>query len=413
MASVGSGDKTFGHLSQELQLMVTDYLPYEDKIKLVDIFPPVINQIDTFDTSKIAELYDDKVLRVTDCVKLFNKLTKVKRVLFTSHIGRTINKRLLEAISKGTNKDIRDFILMEALDFDDGMCFDECVLAYIRNVLKSNPNYDTSGLNYVFRLFDDDGGDQDCVVVKLINENPDLKLKLHLFTDCYDPMFLADGRIRKMITVLEVSEQNGDNDLLQEFILPSVGHLIYKFDLKYEEIDSLTDQLEKILKQVPNITKLTLSLAYERMSDFEQFTHCLLSLTNLEELELNQRRTLTDRELQILVPLLLAPREDDLVKLTVAFSMDIGSVFNMNIKPGFKLLRFQDSGFELIVKKNHILIKHMRLSLIDTFNKFPSVKYVDVVTKNKKYIKQLKRDIRLIRKGLPRNRSLTLTVLDD
>ena len=31
--------------------MITEFLPLEDKIKLVDVFPPVIDQIDVFDTN--------------------------------------------------------------------------------------------------------------------------------------------------------------------------------------------------------------------------------------------------------------------------------------------------------------------------------------------------------------------------
>ena len=56
------------------KLMVTDFLPLDDKIKLVDTFPPVIGQIDVFHVNR------DTPGGVDGQVQLFNKLYNVKRI---------------------------------------------------------------------------------------------------------------------------------------------------------------------------------------------------------------------------------------------------------------------------------------------------------------------------------------------
>ena len=58
-------------------LMVTEFLPLDDKMKLVDTFPPVIGQIDIF------RFYHDILSRGRQ-VQLFNKLYNVKTIKITS-----------------------------------------------------------------------------------------------------------------------------------------------------------------------------------------------------------------------------------------------------------------------------------------------------------------------------------------
>lgn len=225
MVSKRKVDKNFGHLSQELQLMVTDYLPYDDKIKLFDIFPPVISQIDTFDTSKYARSYGRSVSQaeVAKSIESCDKLTKVRKVVYPGPYDET-DESLLEVISRSTNKDIQCFKMIG--DGPPGN-FDVCALNYIKNILRSDPSFDASRIDYVFTIEDR---------INLLRDHPQLKLKLTFFDHSSDhQQHLTDDKIRNMITVVDSSGDN-NNDPLQQFILPSVDHIILFFSLVYDEI---------------------------------------------------------------------------------------------------------------------------------------------------------------------------------
>lgn len=225
MVSLKSSDKNFGHLSQELQLIVTDYLPYVYKIKLVDIFEPIISQIDTFDTTLFNVPDGSSVVETENGVKLFQKLTRVKKVLFPRW-PKKVDKLLLSTISKSNNKNIKSFIFKYRPRYSDN--YDHCVLDYIKNVCKSDSSYDARHIDYAFRI---DNG------VKLLDDHPDLKLKLRfLAASVSDKNFLTDSKIRDMITEVEVNEHchsyedNVDeDDPLNGFVLPSVEHVLYCF----------------------------------------------------------------------------------------------------------------------------------------------------------------------------------------
>ena len=106
MASLLSKCNRFGHLSQEMMLMSTDYLPCDDKFKLVDVFSPVISQIDTFDTRKYSFPHikvDDNAARTESGIELFHKLTKVKKIVIPNDLNG-IGESLVDSISKWQQK---------------------------------------------------------------------------------------------------------------------------------------------------------------------------------------------------------------------------------------------------------------------------------------------------------------------
>lgn len=221
MASVGTGDKKFGQLSTEEKLMVTGYLPFDDKIKLMDIFTPVISQIDSFDARNFATKIDDGV-------KLFPKLINVTKVLLPGR-ETDMDKALQEAIATSGNSKIRLFTLVGD---ELSSSYDRCIAEYIRNVLKNDPNYDASDIDYVFNL---DNG------IKLLSDYHDLKLKLRFSSLLFDDQYLTNHNIHDKITMVDIYEDgNVDTDEpLEQFILTSVDHLTYSLIMITLELSQL------------------------------------------------------------------------------------------------------------------------------------------------------------------------------
>lgn len=67
---------------------------------------------------------------------------------------------------------------------------------------------------------------------------------------------------------------------------------------------------------------------------------------------------------------------------------------------------------EFLLEGNYIRIKNVALPLINIFKKFQHVKYIEGFPTSKTYTSKILRDIGVIRKSLPRNRSITLNVVD-
>lgn len=65
-----------------MKLVVIKYFTYEEKIKLVDIFPPVVRLITTFNFDLIQTI----VMDAPRMAALFEKLTRVKKITLTRRI---------------------------------------------------------------------------------------------------------------------------------------------------------------------------------------------------------------------------------------------------------------------------------------------------------------------------------------
>lgn len=123
-------------------------------MKLLDIFEPVVCQIDTFDSIKFASAYpwrEVSQVKIEEGVKLFQKPTNVKKVLFPGR-NQCIDQLLLNAISSGSNKNIQSFTVVGEDNFQMSD-YDHCVLNYIKNVRNIDPCFDTGRIDHVFSIY--------------------------------------------------------------------------------------------------------------------------------------------------------------------------------------------------------------------------------------------------------------------
>lgn len=191
-------------------LMATKYLNNEDRIKLLDIFPSIVNQIITYNPgfqiiTKLQELW---VMPLSD-LDQFRKLTAVRQVILHGQPGETYERFREEqelfyiAILDGRNESMVSFSSKKLLP-PNIVGF---VIYYIKNVLEKNPEYDARCIKHVF-MYD--------YVKELIGENPNLKLNLQLFIEpdnCAEIVQL-NNEIKSMVTwlVLDNEEKFHIND---------------------------------------------------------------------------------------------------------------------------------------------------------------------------------------------------------
>lgn len=427
-----SSTKSFNNLDDNLKLMVTDYLPSNDKVNLIDAFPPVIKQINTFDFRKCKR-----------GLELFKKLTSVTKVLFPNDydyyrlaVQSTKYSALGQAFDYGRKK-IKSF--SESTLLKDREAWN--VLLYIKEI---GPMLDGSSTIHEFEVNDN-------FIYEMVVSNPHLKIKLFFHIYHYGYMIregptrralqvYSDQRIRNMITHLNVSKYVND-DLLPDFVFESVDHVTFTCET-YEYL--LNALRYKIRRLAPNVSKITFRLimpcpSYANVLVGATLAHCLLSMTKLENLEIyickqeentNVRSKEISEEINNLVSIILSS-ESSLNRLIVqsAYDFRIPEVLDVEIKPGFKSICLSLSEFilktipaggfvskksttpasEFILEKNYMRIKNVQLPILTTFNKFNHVKHIDVVNNCKEYIFNARQDMKMIMQKLPRNRNVVFS----
>lgn len=407
----------FGQLNQELKLSVTKYLSTDDKIKLVDIFEPVIATIDTFDTEKFIHhnnLEDDGV-------DLFLKLNQVKKVLFDPRKGgayrECVNTNLIKAIENCKNVNIKSIILK-------GGASDKVIQCFLSKYVENSGNYDV--LAFIMRR----------------GLNPHPKLKLHLNAYTFDLPTMAEiYKYQDFITQVTLAEYIKYPLVSEGLTLRSVTDLTFHTVRYYHDNTHVTERLERVLKLTPNVSKLTLHYQTGGITN-SQFLKCLELVPKVRDLNLFGCNSFNPGQLEELIHRFID--ENVLTKLSVSHypmdfqkGMDINNIIGMNIKKRFKTLRLQsycpynmdvhgDSFYmsgkhkfaksvdrRLFITGSTLKIKGVKSSLVDIFHTFPYIKYVDVVTEDEIYIGQLNRDIEKIRDTLPRIRNITLAVYEN
>ena len=197
MAAIIKPAKRIRDLTELYKLMVTDYLPLDDKIKLVDTFPPVIDQIDVFDMNLDIPL---DIIQV----QLFNKLHNVKTITLKSKEAimpiRTNMFRIRPVIRSYSQCPLFDDPQLVPnpgvncfVDWNGDLAH-EYLVSYVERILKSHPDYDGSCIKNHFEIADER-------VIDMVRRNPGLKIKLVMNCEKARDMshLLHDERFRNMI----------------------------------------------------------------------------------------------------------------------------------------------------------------------------------------------------------------------
>ena len=206
----------------------------------------------------------------------------------------------------------------------------------------------------------------------------------------------------------------------EEFIASLPGGMIFE-SVTYVDIsdderpfsDVKIEIMEQFLRRTPNVTWLRIRQSLFPDFNVDSVIRLISSLTNLERLELSMQFSSVHH--RRLIEFLLTSRQLPKLKhLNIVYMPKtwIVSALKVDIKPGFRQINMWKpySHDKFMVRKRTMTIKHIEPRLVDTLNKFPRVKYIDVFTSNRQYRRQCQTDLETIRNHLPRHRSVTMRV---
>ena len=376
------------NLSECDTLMVTKYLPLKKKMKLVDIFPPVIGQIKVFHHTPGD---------VDGQVQLFNKLYNVKTIVFTSLPSSFLNSPGL-VLNPGVNcfRDSNWDIIESSNSW--------FLVPFVERILESHPEYDGSCIKNYFEV--------DSRVINMVQRNPRLKIKLIIGRA--EQELLNDERIKSMIVAFRGVDE--------EFIASLPEGMIFD-TVTYVEIDDhgrpfsyvQIEIMEEFLRRTPNLTRLRLRQSSYPDVNVDSVIRLISSIKNLEHLELSVQ--FSSVHFKLLLEFLLTSRQ--LVKLkylAIDYGSDtrdaswIVSALELDIKPGFRQLSLEHECLvgvgrppkaKFVVRKRIMTIQNINPRLVDTFNKFARVKYIEVFSNNGQYRTRCQTDLETIRNNRP------------
>lgn len=414
MAIFLNRDMKFTDLSQDLKLLVTKYLSYEEKIKLMDIFPHIMKQSTTF--RAMDNIYGDgsDKDKAMEAIKLFRKLPVIKKVV-TVVFPRTEFDILLrdEIISGIFHPEIEDF------DYPA-----EEVFQFLSNVRNRDPNYDGSRLKHIFVL------KNPSFVHQYLKASQSLNVNLRLITLGWSLEefinLVRDDRIRAMVTSMRIltdfyyhlKYHPRQFESLNELILRDDGGRPFPIDV------------HECLQLAPNLKKISLSINFFYPNNVLELVRNLLTIESLESLKLSFNTITTQPQflntanvLEAIGTLLMT----DHSRLTI-LHLEVGRGIDWDIKKsvegfirhGFRFLRLFNGPSEFEVEKNVLKIRDFDTSLVDIFSKFPHIKHIDINydhgidIDDKLNVLRVKEQIVAIRRNLlPRNRWLTCTLVNE
>ena len=424
-------------LGSDLILIITDYLPYRDKIKLVDLFPCVRNQITVFDMSSMGDYSIDQKM------SLFGKLTNVHKVTGDPDWHYDFLEDFMplrKLIFSGSNKQISHFLISQSNRpiRDTLISREPGLLTYTENVKKSDPLYDASCIKNIFDIRSEN-------VIQLMEKFPDLTLKFGLefwsLSDehsgsVWEPL-LKNPSLHDRIVYMKL-----DGDFIR-FIPNEIRHpfeSVVKLDLMHignQSGEIFTDNLKHILRLTPNVMKLTLVVQMshllgddgEKIAD--EFISSLFSITKLNQLIVEFRGlswswTRTQKDIDtfqnIVNQLLTSNQKLGLKKLCIESDCEswdiVRTVSNVDIRNDFKYLKlhnlenqlFQEVEEKFEIKNHGIRMVNIKPSIQYLFSRFPKIKWIDITTDDGSYRSRVGQEYQSIKNGLPRNRWLQMNV---
>ena len=385
------------------KLMVTDYLPHEDKVKLIDDFPSVIGQIHVFDMN-----WRDIPGGIGGQVLLFNRLNKLKKIELRWN-GDPFP--LLDSPEFVPNPGVKRFV-----DSKGGTVIQKWdswnIGPYFERILESHPDYDGRCIKNVFAIDDER-------VHEVLQTNPGLKIKLimgHRDASNYGHL-LQEERIRRMIVAFR--------EVCEEFI-DSLPYGMTFEAVRYLNIDEnpLSDDkieiMEQFLRRTPNIEVLSLRIIFNPDVNVNSVIRFICSIKKLRYLQLYVPSPSVHFKC-LLESLLTSQQLPTPIDLHISYGRDtqewIVSALKLNIAPAICGLSMVHESLEparclleakFSVWNRTMVIKNIEPRLVDTFNIFPYVKYINVLTTSDEYRRQCHMDLKTIRNHLPRNRAVTM-----
>lgn len=357
-------------LPNEILLLIAQYLPDEDKIKLIDTVPNVESFVTTFKTNTRL---GRKGLTTNELLK---RLPNLRKVTTTTPGWSKEHKVLISIASINAN-----LIKFDGFETQD-------ILDYIERVKELDPSYDGSNVRKIFKYRLVDG---------ILKRH--LGLKLRLFVEMEnekdEDRFIRNGRSH-LIHHLEL--QSGYS-LRSPF--PSVRELIVN------PASSLSNNLS-LLSHVTNVT-----LTPSRTVDSAAFQP-LLRVEKLRKLNLFcTAETWTELNYKTFHQILIKPTLIQVViKDHPKCKFDLIHPFLDCPRNDFKTFGIQSgSTFSVKVKKGIVTIsKNVNFELIRLISKFRKIREIKIEIKNKKLIEKFRQEFNFITETIPRNRCLIMKI---
>lgn len=418
---------------------VTDYLPYQEKIELVDLFPCIREHIKVFDTSSMRRYTVDEKR------SLFQKLANVHKVigkedLYANYVG--FDWRLQQLIFSGSNKKINHFSNQVGDPIPECGGYVEKVLTYIENVKKKDilsPDRDSFPYNAscIKNIID-----SECIhAEELMKKYPDLKLKFGLKLRSFSNG-LQNPSLHDKIVYMRI---NGDffDFFSNEFQRPFESLVeLSVIHLGNQSGKIFIDYLKNIFRCTPNLMELYLPVEISQLLGDDdgddddvkvanEFINTLFSITTLNQLTIfpGLFRTRTQKQIEtfqnIVNQLLTSRKKPGLKKLCITSDYEgwdiLQMVSNIHTRNDFKYLKLE-RGYSCQKKEEIFEIKNHGMRVVNIkppiqylFSRFPRTKWIDITTDDESYLSTVYQEYQSIIKSLkeiksPKNRWLQINV---
>lgn len=243
--------------------MVTSVLPDRDKIRLINLFPCIYNQINLFRISI------RKPIDVDYTINLLKKLKNVKRTAFAGS-GRNVDgyENIIKLILSGFNPDILQFnVLGDNFNPNTIKLNVNVPLEYIKIMCKLNPNYDGRNIENKFNLDE---------LKDILDTYPDVKLPLILHSPSKPDLEKYGHRLHS----LSIPFQFNEPDYILDTKLPNIKIFSFHNGPNSNIINNLnflpkltTINLDEIsLKFTDSVVDKLLTLNYLEKFSFKNYT---------------------------------------------------------------------------------------------------------------------------------------------
>lgn len=173
------------------------------------------------------------------------------------------------------------------------------------------------------------------------------------------------------------------------------------------QIRSIQRDMEPVIKLAPNLTKLTIELNLNIVEDIHRLPECLFSITKLDLLDIQIESSYSNENFKDILSQLMT-LNPNLKNLSIALNVSdwLDHALSQPIRRGMKYFRlkglFADCKIE--VKGKTMVIKNLKPSFTQILNKFPQVKWIRLITDDRRYISKARREFRVMERDLPRNK---------
>ena len=363
-------------MSNDVLFLAGQFLPDEDKLKLIGRVPGIENYVKSFNTS--TKRYKVGMRAGT----LLRRLPNLRKVVTTTSPWSLKYRReyqLLMTLAE-FNPKITEFRGFREQD----------ILDYIERVKKLDLTYDARQVKKVFNYSRDRCGN-------FLEKYPDVKLKLAIATWSQEDENVLNER-RHLIHDLELE----------------LGYVL-RLELKsVRKVTSVTSKLSSNLRFLPNVEEV-------RICSFHGYANpnviqSLLGVKNLKKLTIGYIEAWTEANFHEFKLILMKPSLKHLeFKDQPDPERSLLKAFLDCERNDFKSFKFYvnlyHNIYDVVVENKIITInKPIEFSLAKLFSKFKRIKEIKINTNGKKFAEQIRDETNLIVETLPPNRSLRVQI---